>query len=133
MARQLVLCIDGTNNRFSDEPTNVLRIFRTLPKNSETVLTYYDQGVGTFGLSETLFEWQKLPSRIAGLAFGWGIKRNVLNAYRFLMEHYKPDDQIFIYGFLRVPMRLESWPPWSTPLGYFPPIRRNNWISPGHC
>ncbi|MFB6402585.1 T6SS phospholipase effector Tle1-like catalytic domain-containing protein [Pseudomonas putida] len=101
MARQLVLCIDGTNNRFSDEPTNVLRIFRTLPKNSETVLTYYDQGVGTFGLSETLFEWQKLPSRIAGLAFGWGIKRNVLNAYRFLMEHYKPNDQIFIYGFSR--------------------------------
>lgn len=101
MARQLVLCIDGTNNRFSDKPTNVLRVFRSLPKHSGAVLTYYDQGVGTFGLSETLFEWQKVPSRVAGLAFGWGIKRNVLNAYRFLMEHYQQDDQIFIYGFSR--------------------------------
>lgn len=101
MARQLILCIDGTNNRFSDKPTNVLRVFRSLPKNSDTLLTYYDQGVGTFGLSETLFEWQKIPSRIAGLAFGWGIKRNVLNAYHFLMENYREGDQIFIYGFSR--------------------------------
>ncbi len=101
MARQLILCIDGTNNRFSDKPTNVLRVFRSLPKNSDTQLTYYDQGVGTFGLSETLFEWQKIPSRIAGLAFGWGIKRNVLNAYHFLMENYREGDQIFIYGFSR--------------------------------
>jgi uncharacterized protein (DUF2235 family) len=101
MARQLILCIDGTNNRFCDKPTNVLRVFRSLPKNSDTVMTYYDQGVGTFGLSETLFEWQKVPSRIAGLAFGWGIRRNVLNAYRFLMENYQKGDQIFIFGFSR--------------------------------
>jgi uncharacterized protein (DUF2235 family) len=101
MARQLILCIDGTNNRFSDQPTNVLRVFRSLPKNNHTLLTYYDQGVGTFGLSETLFEWQKIPSRIAGLAFGWGVKRNVINAYRFLMENYQSGDQIFIYGFSR--------------------------------
>jgi uncharacterized protein (DUF2235 family) len=101
MARQLILCIDGTNNRFCDKPTNVLRVFRSLPKNSSELLSYYDQGVGTFGLSETLFEWEKVPSRIAGLAFGWGIKRNVLNAYRFLMENYQEGDQIFIYGFSR--------------------------------
>ncbi|MBK5552899.1 DUF2235 domain-containing protein [Pseudomonas sp. TH03] len=101
MTRQLIICIDGTNNRFSDKPTNVLRVFRSLPKNSDALLAYYDQGVGTFGLSETLFEWQKVPSRIAGLAFGWGIKRNVLNAYRFLMENYQKGDRIFIYGFSR--------------------------------
>ncbi|MGN7738757.1 T6SS phospholipase effector Tle1-like catalytic domain-containing protein [Pseudomonas sp. 22526] len=100
-ARQLIVCIDGTNNRFSDEPTNVVRLFRSLPKDSETLLAYYDQGVGTFGLSETLFEWQKVPSRIAGLMFGWGLKRNVLNAYRFLMENYRDGDQIFLFGFSR--------------------------------
>ncbi|SDY38444.1 DUF2235 domain-containing protein [Pseudomonas sp. NFIX28] len=101
MARQLIVCIDGTNNRFSDEPTNVVRLFRSLPRDSKTLLAYYDQGVGTFGLSETLFEWQKVPSRIAGLMFGWGIKRNVLNAYRFLMENYRDGDQIFLFGFSR--------------------------------
>ncbi|MBN0329063.1 DUF2235 domain-containing protein, partial [Pseudomonas aeruginosa] len=34
-----------------------------------------------------------------GLAFGWGLKRNVEGAYRFLAEHYRPGDQIFLFGF----------------------------------
>lgn len=72
MTRQLIICIDGTNNRFSDQPTNVLRVFRTLPKNSEALLAYYDQGVGTFGLSETLFEWQKLPCESPGWRLAGG-------------------------------------------------------------
>lgn len=75
--RQLVVCIDGTSNRFGDQPTNVVRLYRSLSRDPRRVLAYYDQGVGTFGLKETLFEWQKFPSRIAGLAFGWGLKRNV--------------------------------------------------------
>ncbi|MGV8783609.1 phospholipase effector Tle1 domain-containing protein, partial [Pseudomonas aeruginosa] len=41
------------------------------------------------------------PARIAGLAFGWGLKRNVEGAYRFLAEHYRPGDQIFLFGFSR--------------------------------
>ncbi len=99
--RQLVVCIDGTSNRFGDQPTNVVRLYRSLSRDPRRVLAYYDQGVGTFGLKETLFEWQKFPSRIAGLAFGWGLKRNVEGAYRFLAEHYRPGDQIFLFGFSR--------------------------------
>ncbi|KAF1068934.1 MAG: hypothetical protein GAK45_01225 [Pseudomonas citronellolis] len=101
MARQLVVCIDGTSNRFSNTPTNIVRLYRSLPKGSDEVLTYYDQGVGTFGLSETLFEWQKIPTRIAGLAFGWGMQRIVLDAYRFLMQNYQPGDRIYLFGFSR--------------------------------
>ena len=86
--RQLVVCIDGTSNRFGDQPTNVVRLYRSLSRDPRRVLAYYDQGVGTFGLKETLFEWQKFPSRIAGLAFGWGLKRNVEGAYRFLAERW---------------------------------------------
>jgi uncharacterized protein (DUF2235 family) len=70
MARQLVVCLDGTGNRFSHRPTNVIHILRSLNRDPNQVLTYYDQGVGTFGLKETLFEWQKVPSRVFGLAFG---------------------------------------------------------------
>jgi len=101
MARQLVLCIDGTNNRFSNRPTNIVRIRRLLPNACSDVLPYYDQGVGTFGLKETLFEWQKVPARVAGLAFGWGLKQNVGNAYRFLVENYQDGDEIFLFGFSR--------------------------------
>lgn len=80
MGRQLVIFLDGTANRFSHRPTNVIRLLRCLPKHDAEVLAWYDQGVGTFGLKETLFEWQKVPSRICGLAFGWGLKRNVEGA-----------------------------------------------------
>jgi uncharacterized protein (DUF2235 family) len=71
MSRQLVVCLDGTNNRFSNRPTNIVQILNALDRDPANVLTYYDQGVGTFGIRETLFEWQKVPSRIFGMAFGW--------------------------------------------------------------
>ena len=101
MGRQLVIFLDGTGNRFSHKPTNVIRLLRSLPKGRENVLTYYDQGVGTFGVKETLFEWQKLPSRICGLAFGWGLKRNVEGAYHFLAKNYRQGDDIYLFGFSR--------------------------------
>ncbi|OAX56914.1 hypothetical protein A6R73_01605 [Xanthomonas translucens pv. poae] len=72
-----------------------------LPDRPGEILAYYDQGVGTFGLRETLFEWQKVPGRIFGLAFGWGLRRTVEGAYRFLVENYQPGDQLYLFGFSR--------------------------------
>lgn len=101
MARQLVICFDGTGNRFSHRPTNVLRLLQSLSTSPDEVLSYYDQGVGTFGLKETLFEWQKLPARVCGLAFGWGLNRSVEGAYRFLAENLADGDEVFVFGFSR--------------------------------
>jgi uncharacterized protein (DUF2235 family) len=101
MARQLVVFLDGTGNRFSHRPTNVLHILRSLKHDPAQVLTYYDQGVGTFGLKETLFEWEKVPSRVFGLAFGWGLERIIAGAYQFLAGNYEDGDEIYIFGFSR--------------------------------
>ncbi len=101
MGRHLVVCLDGTNNRFSLQPTNIIRLVRCVSADPAQVLSYYDQGVGTFGVRETLFEWQKLPSRLCGLAFGWGLKRTVGGAYRFLAEHWQEGDRISLFGFSR--------------------------------
>jgi uncharacterized protein (DUF2235 family) len=99
--RQLVVCLDGTNNRFSNRPTNIVQIIRALDRDPKNVLSYYDQGVGTFGIRETLFEWQKVPSRVFGMAFGWGIGRIVSGAYTFLAQNYQDGDRVFIFGFSR--------------------------------
>jgi uncharacterized protein (DUF2235 family) len=99
MPRQLVVCLDGTGNRFCHTPTNILRLRRSF--TSANVLAYYDQGVGTFGLKETLFEWQKVPARVCGLAFGWGLKRTVQSAYEFLAKNYCTGDEIYLFGFSR--------------------------------
>jgi uncharacterized protein (DUF2235 family) len=79
----------------------VIHILRSLDSDKKTVLPYYDQGVGTFGIKETLFEWQKLPSRVFGLAFGWGLDRIVSGAYEFLATNYQDEDEIYVFGFSR--------------------------------
>ncbi|WP_397448614.1 DUF2235 domain-containing protein [Pseudomonas sp. NA-150] len=101
MARQLVVCLDGTGNRFSHCPTNIIRLLRSLSSNPDQVLAYYDQGVGTFGMKETLFDWQKVPSRVLGLAFGWGFQRTIEGAYRFIAENLAAGDELYIFGFSR--------------------------------
>jgi uncharacterized protein (DUF2235 family) len=41
------------------------------------------------------------PLAILGGAFGWGLKRNVLDIYKFLCANYQPGDKIFGFGFSR--------------------------------
>ena len=48
-SRTLVLCFDGTGDRFDDSPTNVVRLFSLLDKsNPDKQLVYYQPGIGTF-------------------------------------------------------------------------------------
>lgn len=101
MARQLVVCLDGTGNRFDHHPTHIVRLAGCLVDDPAQVLVYYDQGLGTFGLRETLFQWQKVPSRLLGVAFGWGLQPLVAGAYAFLAQHWQPGDRIFVFGFSR--------------------------------
>lgn len=86
--RRLVLCLDGTWNTESSF-TNVWRIHVALQRSREQ-LVYYDQGVGT-----------KALEYVTGGGFGRGLSNNVLRAYLWLTEHYRPDDEIFIFGFSR--------------------------------
>ena len=40
-------------------------------------------------------------SMVKGLAFGAGFMDNISDAYRFLMHHYEPGDQVYLFGFSR--------------------------------
>lgn len=101
MARNLVLCFDGTGN----EPrlgrsTNVYRLMSMLEHDDEQV-AFYDAGVGTLGSPKSTTTLGSKLTRLAGLAFGYGLKDNVIDAYRFLAERYEPGDRIFLFGFSR--------------------------------
>jgi uncharacterized protein (DUF2235 family) len=52
----------------------------------------YDDGVGTSGF---------IPLALLGGAFGWGLKQNVLELYKFVCRNYDPNDRIFLFGFSR--------------------------------
>ena len=97
MAKNIVLFSDGTGNSASKLfKTNVWRLYQALDLHSDAgqpiQLPYHDDGVGTSSLG-----------LLAGLggAFGYGLKRNVLDLYCFLSRHYEPGDQIYAFGFSR--------------------------------
>ncbi len=101
MARNLVLCCDGTSNQFSANRTNVLKLCYALVKDSERQLVYYHPGIGTrapvgIGTAVGGF-WAKL----GGLAWGAGLQQDIADAYVFLMNHYRPGDRVYLFGFSR--------------------------------
>lgn len=101
MSRNLVVCCDGTNNQFGSCNTNVVRLVQVLDRDPARQLVYYDPGVGTMpepGFWTPLGQWF---SKVMGLAFGVGLEGKVSRAYIFLMRHYEPGDQIYLYGFSR--------------------------------
>jgi hypothetical protein len=59
--RNLVVCLDGTANEFSDKNnnTNVIKLFSVLEISESTQLAYYDSGMGTY-LPEAANSWPSL-------------------------------------------------------------------------
>jgi uncharacterized protein (DUF2235 family) len=99
--KRIVLCFDGTSNQIgAGNLTNVAKLFELLDKNNPaSQLAYYDPGVGTLAPAHT-----SLPRTLVLLfeqAFGIGLKHNVSQAYRYLMQHWRPGDAVYIFGFSR--------------------------------
>jgi uncharacterized protein (DUF2235 family) len=94
MAKRLVVCCDGTWN-VADQPskTNVAKVALSVRCGSVAgaeQCVYYHSGVGS-----------RRGERLRGGAFGAGLSRNVVDAYRFLVEVYEPGDELFLFGFSR--------------------------------
>lgn len=100
MTRNLIVCLDGTRNEPETGATNVARVYDIAIKDGRQ-LAYYDPGVGTMGARAAVTRTGKRLTQIAGLLVGYGVKENVEEAYRFLMDNYQADDQIYIFGFSR--------------------------------
>jgi uncharacterized protein (DUF2235 family) len=101
MARNLVLCLDGTSNRYKRDNTNVLKLFAMLDRSRTDQVVYYQPGIGTItpiGETSRIRRWFL---RLIDLAFGILLKQHCLGAYRFLMQTYQPGDRIYIFGFSR--------------------------------
>jgi uncharacterized protein (DUF2235 family) len=101
MARNIVLCFDGTNNEYAATNTNVVKLYAMVDKSTNDQVTYYQPGIGTFappGIWGKLKKW--FITRL-DLAVAWLLKEHVTDGYRFLMRYYQDGDHIFIFGFSR--------------------------------
>jgi hypothetical protein len=92
--RKIVLLSDGTGNSSAKVwRTNVWRVFESLDLSGDDQVAFYDDGVGTSSFK---------PLAVLGGAFGYGLKRNVIDLYKFACRNYRhPDDEIYGFGFSR--------------------------------
>jgi uncharacterized protein (DUF2235 family) len=98
--RNLVVCCDGTSNEIGVNISNVLKLYRILEKDDQQRV-FYDPGVGTIG---QLAMWGRLSQsfrNVLGLATGYGLDDNILDAYRWLVLNYQDGDLIWFFGFSR--------------------------------
>lgn len=100
-ARNLVICCDGTSNKFGVTSTNVVRLAEVIDRGGGNQILYYDPGVGTLPEPGLVGKVSGKVSTLAGLAFGAGLTRNVEEAYGFLMATWRPGDKVFLFGFSR--------------------------------
>jgi uncharacterized protein (DUF2235 family) len=95
--RTLVICLDGTGDKFDNDNSNVVHLVSCLRKDDPDQLTYYQAGIGTYsehGLSSGF-------TAAADMAVGSGLGVHVCDAYRFLMQTYQAKDRICLFGFSR--------------------------------
>lgn len=100
MAKNIVVCCDGTGNEIGLNMSNVLKLYRILEKDDDQFV-YYDPGVGTLGQRKTWGRISQAVKGVLGLATGYGLDDDVLGAYRFLSKNYSDGDRIFLFGFSR--------------------------------
>jgi uncharacterized protein (DUF2235 family) len=99
MPKRLVLCCDGTWNTPDQGrgghpcPTNVTKLALAVADTADDgkeQRVFYHRGVGT-----------NRRERLSGGVFGFGLSRNVRDTYRFIVENFEPDDELFFFGFSR--------------------------------
>ena len=97
MNKRIVICADGTWNRPEkdlkvDFPTNVLRLSRAISPiaaDGKPQQVFYDWGVGSY------------YDQAIGGATGRGLHKNIMDGYRYIVQNYSPDDEIYLFGFSR--------------------------------
>lgn len=101
MPKNIVICCDGTGNEFGDRNSNVVKLYGTLVVDGSHQVAYYHPGVGTMGAPTARNRASQAWSIMTGLAFGAGLLANVGDAYRYLMNVFEEEDQVFLFGFSR--------------------------------
>ena len=95
--RTIVVCLDGTGDKFDNDNSNIVLLISALKKDDPDQITYYQAGIGTYstgGLSGGV-------SAALDMAVGSGLGLHIRDAYEFLMQSYKEGDKICIFGFSR--------------------------------
>ncbi len=96
--KRIAVFSDGTANSSANaQKTNVWRLYQLLDlgptrAGDRVQIASYFNGVGTSG-------WR--PIAMLGIIFGYGLKRNVLELYKYICRNHVKGDSIYAFGFSR--------------------------------
>ncbi|KAK3624805.1 hypothetical protein LTR56_020770 [Elasticomyces elasticus] len=97
LGRTIVICLDGRGDKFDSDNSNIVHLVSCLKKSDPSQVTYYQSGIGTYdggGLSNG-------ANAALDMAIGSGLGVHIRDAYHFLMQTYKENDRICLFGFSR--------------------------------
>ncbi|KAL0059018.1 hypothetical protein AAF712_014256 [Marasmius tenuissimus] len=105
--RNLVVCIDGTTNKFGRNNSNIVELYSRLVKD-ESQLTYYNSGIGTYPKPswKSFSYYKKKTAHVVDMAIAWWFEKQIMEAYRWLSENYKKGDRIFLFGEAGSPVHI---------------------------
>ncbi len=87
--KRIAIFLDGTWNTVDDD-TNVWRMKSLCESDAASQIIYYSAGVGT-----------QFGAKIRGGLYGYGLNDEITDAYKWLIDNFESDDEIFIFGFSR--------------------------------
>jgi uncharacterized protein (DUF2235 family) len=101
MAKNIVICCDGTANEFARDRTNVVKLYYALEHDTPAQIAFYHPGLGTMEPAGALTTPQRSITRLLGKMVGYGLANDIRDAYTFLMNHYEDHDSVYLFGFSR--------------------------------
>ncbi|RDB19651.1 hypothetical protein Hypma_013275 [Hypsizygus marmoreus] len=100
-SRNIILCFDGTGNKFG-ENSNVVRFFHALVKdNPERQLVYYQPGIGTYNQRQFITQTVSTIASAIDQGVALHINDHVKEGYQYIMRNYRKGDKICLFGFSR--------------------------------
>ncbi|MCL1124046.1 DUF2235 domain-containing protein [Shewanella surugensis] len=112
MSKNIVIFSDGTGQAgHTLYSSNVFKSFTFIDQYSKNQITHYSQGIGG--------HWWRLTGSLLGL----GITNNMLDCYRFIVEHYHWGDNIYLFGFSRGAATVRSLSRFMLFFGLLPSIK----------
>jgi uncharacterized protein (DUF2235 family) len=101
MAKNIVICCDGTANEFAAARTNVIKLYYTLVHDPLRQVAFYHPGVGTMEPAGALTTASRKITKLMGMALGYGLENDIRDAYVYLMDRFEEGDRVFLFGFSR--------------------------------
>ncbi len=106
-SRQIVVLCDGTNANLTGGRADTLvvtlaELLAAHPDPQRVVM--YDPGVGHSAELPGAGMWDRVGrwwARVEGLIQGRGVFENIVEGYAFIVRHWQPGDEIFVFGYSR--------------------------------